>query len=83
VLDQHAFENPGFYDVHCDIHPAMSATIFVGETPFAAVADQDGKYTITNVPPGLFTLTVYNGSQTRERQLQVVAGLNELPSSAD
>jgi plastocyanin len=80
---QHTFEKTGFYDVHCDIHPAMSATIFVGDTPFAAVVGQDGTYTIANVPPGSFTLTVYNGSQTRERQLQVVAGLNELPSSAD
>jgi plastocyanin len=80
---QHTFEEPGFYDVHCDIHPAMSATIFVSQTPFAAVVGQDGTFTIADVPPGGFTMTVYNGAETRERQIQVVAGVNELSSSAD
>jgi plastocyanin len=80
---EYTFETPGFYDVHCDIHSAMNATIFVAKTPFATIVSQDGAFTIGNVPPGQFTLTVYNGSETRERQIQVVVGLNEVPATGD
>jgi plastocyanin len=31
----HTFKNPGFYDVNCDIHLAMSAQIFVATSPMS------------------------------------------------
>jgi hypothetical protein len=50
------FEQPGAYDVNCDIHPGMRATIIATNTPFAALAKQDGSFTIDNVPPGKYVL---------------------------
>lgn len=39
--------------VGCDIHPWMEAWVLVVDHPFAAVTDQDGKFKIEGLPPGL------------------------------
>ncbi len=78
---EHAFDTPGFYDVHCDIHPAMSATIFVAPTPLAAAVGQDGSFVIENVQPGPYRLTVYNGGTTNEQSIDVVAGDNTIAAT--
>ena len=33
------FDREGFYDVGCDIHPAMSATIYASPSPYTALTD--------------------------------------------
>jgi plastocyanin len=53
---RHIFEQPGSYEVNCDIHPGMRATIIAAHTPYAALANQDGSFTINNVPPGKYVL---------------------------
>ncbi|MEW4564322.1 hypothetical protein AB1K70_17420 [Bremerella sp. JC770] len=36
----------------CSIHPWMSAKIVIRESPYMAVSDEDGKFTIENLPVG-------------------------------
>jgi plastocyanin len=74
----HAFERDGFYDVGCDIHPGMSALIVSASTPFVAIADAQGNYSIADVPPGVYEVAVYAGSQTIERKVEIAAGAFQL-----
>jgi plastocyanin len=53
------FTKPGEVDVFCSIHSRMSCVILVLENPYYAVSDSRGRYTITNVPPGTYTLVAW------------------------
>jgi plastocyanin len=75
---EHTFRNPGFYDVRCDIHPAMSAQIFVAETPHVVIADPNGSFTFEGVQPGAYTLSVYSGGSRRDQPIQVANGRNDV-----
>ena len=46
------FEREGFYNVGCDIHPAMSATIYASPSPYVTLSDQGGQFEIHDVPRG-------------------------------
>jgi hypothetical protein len=56
------FDRPGIVRVFCDIHSHMSAFILVFAHRYFAVTDDDGRYSLENVPPGTYTLTVWNES---------------------
>jgi plastocyanin len=74
----HVFDKPGFYKVSCDVHPAMRANIFVAATPYTAVADKLGAFSIANVEPGSYTARAMSGAQTSEKSVAVVAPRTEL-----
>jgi plastocyanin len=75
---EHTFRNPGFYNVACDIHPAMSAQIIVAATPYVAIAEQDGSFVFADVVPGPYTVIVYAGTKRVERTIDVVSGDNDV-----
>jgi plastocyanin len=54
------FDTPGIVPVSCDIHSHMSAYILVFSHPFFAVTDDDGRYSISGVPPGSYTLLIWS-----------------------
>lgn len=54
------FRRPGVVRVFCNIHPTMSAVIVVLETPYFAVSDSKGAYSIPGVPPGEYRLHVFH-----------------------
>lgn len=68
------FNEDGFYDVGCDIHPAMSAQIFATTSPYAVTAADNGEFAIDNVPMGKYKATVFAGPTKIERELTVTAG---------
>ncbi len=74
----HTFERDGFYRVGCDIHPAMAASIFSASTPFTAVAESDGRFTFTGVPPGAWAVTVYTGGRRLQKDVDVKGGTTEV-----
>jgi len=47
------FDRPGLSRIFCNIHPQMAAYLMVLETPFFAVSDRNGRFTIADVPPGI------------------------------
>jgi len=54
------FDRPGIVRVFCDIHSHMSAFILVFSHRFFAVTDDAGRYRIDDVPPGAYTVVVWN-----------------------
>ena len=64
---QRRISTPGLLDVRCDIHPFMRAFIHVFEHPYFAVTDAAGRFEISQVPPGTYTLKLWH-ERLRERE---------------
>jgi hypothetical protein len=70
---QFTFDHDGFYDVTCDIHSYMRATIVATSSPYAT-ASTDGHFQFDAVEPGPYTLTVYSGAGKDEVVVDITAG---------
>jgi plastocyanin len=44
----------------CDVHGWMNAYVGVLDHPYFAVSDKDGKFDISNLPPGTYTLEAWH-----------------------
>ena len=66
------FDRPGIVRVFCEIHSHMSAFILVFAHRYFAVTDDDGRFRIENVPPGSYTLVVWNESAPQAARRVVV-----------
>jgi plastocyanin len=74
----HTFEQAGEYDVTCDVHPGMRATIVASHSPYAVYADGRGAFTFPNVPPGQYRLKVFAGGREAERTVDVAGAQLDL-----
>jgi plastocyanin len=70
----YSFSKPEmFLKFQCDVHPWMFAWVSVFDSPYFAVSDKDGKFTIKNVPPGKYTIEANHrklGAQTQEIEVK-------------
>jgi len=78
---RYTFKGTGVYDVSCDIHAGMSAQIVATSTPYATLADPEGRFLFPDVVPGTYTLTVYAGVQTIERTIEVTGARTEVDAT--
>ena len=58
------FARPGIVRVFCNIHATMSAIIAVLSTPWFAVTDNKGEFTIRDVPAAEYRLRVFHERAT-------------------
>ena len=49
------FDKPGLARLFCNIHPNMAAYVLAVDSPYFAVSNEDGAFTIAGVPPGTYT----------------------------
>lgn len=59
------FDEPGVVRVFCEIHSHMNAFILVFAHRYFATTEADGRYRIDDVPPGSYTLMVWNDGAVR------------------
>jgi plastocyanin len=74
----HTFDRVGQYDVRCDIHEGMEATIIVARGPITTIAQDDGRFSIPNVALGAYTASVTFQGQTVEQPLDVNGARTQL-----
>jgi plastocyanin len=55
-------EKPEIIRVDCDLHPWMRAWVVVADHPFYAVTNNQGEFMLDNVPPGEYTLRIWQES---------------------
>ncbi len=68
------FQKPGVVPLMCNVHPEMSAFIVVSPTPYFAETDDNGNYTIKDVPAGDYKLVVWHEGAKEQRKQITVSG---------
>lgn len=58
----------GFFDIRCDAHTFMQASMHVFEHPYYALTDKTGRFEMAQVPPGTYRLRMWHealGARTK------------------
>jgi plastocyanin len=55
-----SFRRPGVYPIYCNIHSRMVSFVIAVPSPLVAVVAADGRFTITDVPPGTYLLHAWH-----------------------
>jgi len=64
-----AFGKPEIIRVDCDLHSWMRAWVVVADHPFYALSNEAGEFVLAGVPPGTYTLSIWQealGTSSRE-----------------
>lgn len=77
-----SWSNPeNFLRFRCDVHPWMFSYVSIVPHPFFAVTNPDGSFSITNVPPGTYTIeAMHRKSGSQSKSITVQPGK---PATAD
>ncbi len=54
------FEKADKIQIKCDLHPWMNSWLIVTDSPYTAVTDADGKFSIAGLPPGEWKVTLWH-----------------------
>ena len=67
----HTFDRVGQFDITCDIHPGMQATLVAAPGDLATIADDNGRFSFSNVKLGSYKLSLNFEGRTVEQPLEV------------
>src|SRR5712671_619325 len=63
------FDKPGLVTLRCEIHEHMRGLILVLDTPHFGLTDADGRFRLSGLPSGRYTLKAWIDSKTTRQQL--------------
>ncbi len=70
----YTYDKPGVYTQLCRVHPEMEAFVVVLDTPYFATTDEEGRFEITDVPAGTYTLVAWSKRLKQGEQAVTVGG---------
>lgn len=56
----------GVHRLRCAQHPWESAAVFVAENPYYTITGSDGSFTLTDIPPGTYTLHAWHDGMSAQ-----------------
>jgi plastocyanin len=69
------FDKQGLVTLRCDIHDHMRGLILVLNTPYFVMTDMDGRFRLSGLPAGHYTLKAWIDSRTtREKPVDLKSG---------
>jgi plastocyanin len=74
-IPSQVFDTPGLVTLRCDIHDHMRGLILVHDTPYFVVTGADGRFRLSRLPAGHYTLKAWIDSKTTlERPVELKSG---------
>lgn len=67
-IPSEVFDAPGLVTLRCDIHEHMRGLILVLNTPYFVVTDDNGRFRLSGLPSGRYTLKAWIDSKTTREQ---------------
>lgn len=68
-------DKPGAIQLFCEVHEHMRGTILVVDTPWFAVTDAEGNFSISNVSTGKHRVSIWlSPKQTLEKEIDLAPG---------
>lgn len=68
------FNKLGIASIRCNVHADMLAYVLVLQNPYFARVDNEGKFSITNVPEGKYVIKVWNERfKAEDKQVEIKA----------
>jgi plastocyanin len=67
-IPSEVFDTPGLVTLRCDIHEHMRGLILVLNTPYFVVTNPNGRYQMSGLPAGRYTLKAWIDSKTTREQ---------------
>ncbi len=77
----HLKKGRNVFVMQCGFHPYMFSWGLVVNNPYYSITKEDGKFTITDVPPGEYTLVTWHPGMNKFLEQQVTVEANQ-PASA-
>ena len=71
-MKEQTFKEAGVFPIYCNIHPRMTGYVVVLKTSYYAQAGEDGRFSISGVPAGSYTLRVWHDRATEGVPKQLV-----------
>lgn len=71
-------DKPEIIHIKCDVHAWMDGWLFAAENPYYSLTDQHGDFELTDVPPGTYTLEVWQETLGRASQTVTVKPKEEV-----
>ena len=68
----HTFPSPGLARIYCNVHHQMNAILLINDNPYFTYADKDGRFTITGLPDGDYTVAaLHRLSKPVEQEIRI------------